>query len=361
MALALYAATAALLLRLIHRQVRPLSQGAAVFLFFLPFVFTGWALVANRVYAPIDRTFETIPLSDLREEYGIGEGHNPATSDVYSQFIPWRHVVRESLRRGQWPLWNPYMLSGDILAAAGSPAAYSPLTLVACLLPPALSFTFSAAIAFFLAGVGAFAFARALGCRELTASIAAAGFACSSALALYILWPFGVCWALLPWTLLATHRSVLAPGVRSWALLTTVLVLLVLAGHPESAMHVVFLGSLYGLFMLVRMRRHSVGRVLATVFAAGIVALLVCAIFLLPLLEAIPQTAEYSWRQFLRMLQPQTPAAEVGIKLAQDFLPFLHLRRWIDPEIRVLQGETAAAIQALARASYAPPARPLPA
>ncbi len=341
MALIVYAATALALLALIHRLVRPLSRGAGLFLFFLPFVFTGWALVTNRVYAPIDRTFETPPLSALRAQYGMGEGHNPATSDVYAQFIPWRHVLRESVRRGQWPLWNPYLLSGDILAATSQPAVYSPFTWIALLLPPALSFTFSASIAFFLAGAGAFAFARAHGCRELTAAIAAAGFACSTSFALYVLWPFGLCWALLPWTLLATHRCILAPGLRSWALLTTILALLVLGGHPESAMHVVFLGALYGLFQLARTRRE-VGRVLATVFAAGGVALLLSAIALLPLLEAIPQTIEYPWRQFLKTLQPNTPGAEVLVKLGHDFFPFLHLRRWIDPAIPTLQGETAA-------------------
>ena len=55
MPLLVYTATALLLLWLTHRFVCPLSRGAAAFLFLLPFLFVGPALVMNRVYAPVDR------------------------------------------------------------------------------------------------------------------------------------------------------------------------------------------------------------------------------------------------------------------------------------------------------------------
>ncbi len=339
MPLLVYTVTAIALLWLAHRCITPLSRAARAFLFALPFLFVGHALIANRVYAPIDKTYLDIPLSEVKAKYGIGEPHNPATADIFAQMIPWRHAVRESVMRGEWPLWNRYILSGDILAAAAQPAVYSPFTWLALLMPAPVSFTFTAAITFFVAALGAFLLARDLGCRELAASVAAAGFMCASGTTLYVLWPLGLSWAFFPFVLLATRRVVHAPGVRSWALLTTIFVLLLNAGHPESVLHIVVIGAAYGAFEWLS---HRGGRSIAVAFAAGVVALLVSAIFLLPYFEALPQTGEYFFRQLWKGADRSAKTTQVLLTLATDVFPDLHLRKWIRPGIGGLGGETAA-------------------
>lgn len=331
--LLIYALSAALVLWLTHRFVCPLSRAAAAFLFFLPFLLVGHALVANRVYAPIDKIYLDIPLSQAREQHGIGAPHNPATADVFSQMIPWRHAVRESVARGEWPLWNPYILSGDILAAAAQPAPYSPFTLLALLMPAPLSFTFTAAITFLVAAVGTFAFARDVGCRELAASIAAAGFMLATSVALYVLWPLGLSWALLPLVMVGARRV-------SFGLLTAAFTLLLLAGHPESVLHIVAIGGVYGAFELFGKQNKL--RALGIAVAAGITALLLCAIFLLPYFEALPQTSEYEFRQTWRNSDRSAKPEQVLLTLATDVLPFLHLRKWVDPAIGGMRAETAA-------------------
>ncbi|PYQ27214.1 MAG: hypothetical protein DMF56_20785 [Acidobacteria bacterium] len=342
MLLLLYTLAALALLWLVHRFVCRLSWGAAAFLFLLPFLFVGHALVANRVYAPVDKPYLSEPLSVVAREHGMtGPPHNPVTADIFSQMIPWRQVVRESILRGEWPLWNPYILSGDVLAAAAQPAPYSPFTLLAILLPAAISFTFTAAITFFVAGVCAFAFARELGCGEAASAIAAGGWAYSAAIALYVLWPLGLAWALFPLVLLGTRRVIHAPSVRSCALLTIAFTLLILAGHEESTLHIIALAGAYGLFELLCVRRNTL-RAVGAAFAAGAIALLLCAIYLLPHLDAIPQTAEYkfrsSWKAKPRVDTPQQVLASIGT----DFFPFLHLRRWIDPPVPGLKAESPA-------------------
>jgi len=340
--LLIYALTAALLLWLVHRFVCRLSWPAAAFLFLLPFVFVGQALVGNRVYAPVDKPFMSEPLSVVKAKHGIGgEPHNPVTADIFAQMIPWRHVVRESFARGEWPLWNPYILSGDILAAAAQPAPYSPFTWIAILLPAALSFTFTAAITFLAAAVCAFAFARELGCGEWAAAVGAAGWTYSAGMALYVLWPLGLCWALFPLVLLGTRRAIHDPSVRSWALLTVAFTLLILAGHGESALHIVALGAAYGVFELVCVRR-KVLRAIATAIAAGAVALLVCAIYLLPHAEAIPQTAEYAFRNVWKANARFDTTPQVLASVATDVFPFLHVRRWVEPPIPGIKAETPA-------------------
>ena len=340
MVLLVYCASAALLLLLVHAYVCRLSRGAAAFLFLLPFVFVGHALIAGRVYAPIDKPYIAVPLSEVRLQHGI-ELHNPVTADIFSQMIPWRHAVRESVSRGEWPLWNPYILCGDILAAAAQPAPFSPFTLIALLLPAPISFTFTAAITFLIAAAGAFAFARELGCRELAASVAAIGWTYSAAIALYVLWPLGLCWALMPLVLLGTRRVVREPGLRSGALLMTAFALLLLAGHPESVLHIVALGAVYGAFELACVHRNPL-RAVVTATAAGAIALLLCAIAILPNLQAVPQSAEYSFRQMWRQVDRSDSTDKVLVALATDVFPFLHVRAWVDPPVEGVKAESPA-------------------
>ena len=338
----LYTLTAALLLWLVHRFVCRLSLAAAAFLFLLPCVFVGHALVANRVYAPVDKPFMTEPLSAVKAEHGMtGDPHNPVTADIFSQMIPWRHVLRESFARGEWPLWNPYILSGDILAAAAQPAPYSPFTWIALLLPAPISFTFTAAITFLLAALFAFAFARELGCGESAAAIGAVGWTYSASMALYVLWPLGLCWALFPLVLIGTRRAIHAPSVHSWALLTIAFTLLITAGHGESALHIVALGAAYGLFELLCARRNVL-RAIGTAVAAGITTLLLCAIYLLPHFEAIPQTAEFGFRNIWKANPRVDPTPQVLASVATDVFPFLHVRKWIDPPLPGIKAESPA-------------------
>ena len=215
MALVLYLLTAALLLGLAHRCVRPLSRGTALLLVLIPFAFCGFALLTNRVYAPVDLPYETEPLRALKGEYGITSVSTGMHTDVYTEFIPWRHSVRRSLARGEWGLWNPFAMSGDVLLGSQQTAVYSPFTLLACLLPVALSFTFTAAVTFFIAALCAYLLARELGCGEAASLIAAAGWAFATPITLFLLVTMGQTWAWCPLLLLAVHRLVDVPSPRN--------------------------------------------------------------------------------------------------------------------------------------------------
>lgn len=338
----LYASTAALLLWMTHRWVRPLSRPAALALALFPLFFTGRALLTGAVFGPIDMPYATEPLNTLRAPMGLGEPYNGMLNDVYTQMIPYRQAVREAIRHAEWPLWNRYTLSGDILAAAAQPAAYSPFTLLALLLPVAVSFTFTAAIFFFLAALGAFVFARELGCREQVAAFAAAGWMYSAGLAFFILWPIAESWALLPLVLLAVRLAVERPSIRSGLLLTIVLALLVLAGHPETLLQAIAIGVAWGAFELLRVRR-SLPRAIAVAVGSGIVAAAISAIYLLPIFEAIPQTREHVDRPGTLLYTEPENANQRLIRLAIDLLPQAGERAWKLPGAPVhLPPESAA-------------------
>jgi len=128
MILLLYAAAALGLLAIAHRVILPISRIGGALLLLLPFCFTGYALITDQVYGPIDFAWATEPLLPMRTQYGVGPPHNSILSDVACQMIPWRKAVQWSIGHRQWPISNPFILSGDILAAAAQPAAYSPFT-----------------------------------------------------------------------------------------------------------------------------------------------------------------------------------------------------------------------------------------
>lgn len=314
MALLLYAVTTVVILGLTHRFVQPLRRSSAVLLFLLPFVFTGHALVTARVYGPIDHAWETVPLNWMKEEHGLRTaGHNGYLADISSQMLPWRAAVRASLLAGEWPLWNRFMLGGDILAPAAQPAAFSPFTLLACLLLPAVSMTFTAAIVHLIAALGAFLLARELGCREGPALIAAGGFTYATAIAFFILWPLGFAWALAPFVLFAVRRA-------SMPLLTIGFTLLLLAGHPETALHVAFLAAVWAVASVPF-------RSLPRLALAGVLALLLSAIQILPLLEAAPQSNEYARRREVFAVIPRgEELLDAAMRTATDLFPALHTR-----------------------------------
>jgi len=292
-ALPLYLGVVSLVLFAWSRYVQTVSRVAALVLLLLPLCFTGRALFTGRVYAPIDLPFMSEPLHAYRGDYGIGDPHNASLSDLYQQIIPWKEAVRSAWANGEWPMLNRYMLCGDVLAASAQPAPYDPFELLSLLIPIAQALTFGAAITFFLAALSAFVFARSLGVREHAALFAAAAWMCSASIVFMVGWPMARAFALLPLILFAVRLVVHEASLRSGVVLTIALVLEILAGHPETLLHVVALGVLYGLFEL--MWRRSI-RAIVIAAVSGLAALAITAVFLMPFLDAAPQSFQHAAR-----------------------------------------------------------------
>jgi hypothetical protein len=349
MALFLYAVAATALLALAQRFVRPISKWAAVILFLVPFVIAGRALLTDRAMVPADLPYMTVPLNWMKAQHGIGDGNisSGIHSDVYSQFVPWRKAVQWSLAHGEWGLWNRFSYPGDILLAGEQPAVYSPITLLAVLLPATLSFTFTGALTLFIAALTMFLFARELECREGTALIAGAGWCLGSSVVLFLHVAMGASWSWAPLVLLGVRRVV---REKTIPILAAALTMLVASAHSESALLIVILGVAYGLFEIVsverrppsaaesrtvsrlRLRRPRAGaapQVIARACIAGLIALLFNAIHLLPFLEAMPLSMEYAHRQNIYRFEPHgVPVSHVLARASTTFIPYLHGRDW---------------------------------
>jgi hypothetical protein len=317
MSAALYLVTALALLFAVNRWVTPLPRWSALLLVLIPCCFTGRALITDGLYGPFDLPYEVIPLVSQRGEHGFGTAYNGMVSDLYTQIIPYRKAVHDALAKGEWPLWNPYTLCGEPLAGEAQAAVYSPFTLLALLLPVAKSFTYSATIWFFIAALSAYLFAREIALGELASLFAAAAFMAGAGIVFFILWPLGQTWTLLPFVFLAVRRLEQSP----W-LLVIALTLVILAGHPESVLHVIALGAAYGLL-------HMTKRALLHAIIAGALSLGICAIYLMPFMEASKQTEDYSGRkQLYANMKRSVPMSDQMVLLATNVLPEAQQRLW---------------------------------
>lgn len=312
-----------------HRWVTPLSRTAAIVIVAMPLFFTGPALVMNRAYGPYDLLYIVDPFLAYGKDHGAKDGiHNQILLDLFMQLAPWQNQVREALANGEWPLWNPASHSGSVLAGGAQAAPYDPLNLIALLLPLDIAITFGVTMTFFLCALFTYACAREFGCSERGALIAAAGFMFSSAMAFNVGWPLGRTWTVLPLVLLAVRRVIRDRDLRAFVLLTIAFVLAIVFGHPETTMHIVAVGGVFGLFELFAARREW-WRPTAMAISSGVIALLLTAIFLLPFMAALDAGTEKHLRKASQVTREwAAPPEEMWRAVRATFLPYSGGASW---------------------------------
>jgi len=320
--IAVYAATAGVALWLAHRFVRPLERGAALALAVLPLVFTGPATFTGAIYAPLDIAYDAYPLRALRAEMGVRELPVPTLGDVVSQEIPWRKAVRAAVKRGELPLWNPHILSGEPLMAVQQPAVFHPGTWIGFLLPLAQAWTFEMSLRLLLALACGYVFLRELSLRVGPALLGAVGWAFSSYFVFFLGYPLSPAVAPFPLLLLGLRRLARGPRRGAVGIVVAALVLTITSGHPETLLHAVGAAGLYFLWELLRATRREAGRAVLLSMGAGALTLGLSAVLLLPLAEALPHTIEQYNRTAIYAHQARArPGKEVAARTAFEVSP----------------------------------------
>ncbi len=354
----LYFAVAAALAFLASRTITPMSLRAGAVLVLLPLCFTGRALLTGGVYAPIDLPYQAEPMKSIAAAHGITSMHNPVLSDVYCLNMPWKAATRYTYRNHDLPLWNPHLFAGDILAAAAQPVPYDPVFLSSLVLPIANSLTYLAALLFFLAGLGMFLWLRDDGCGEWASMTGAAAWMFASFLVFWLEWVITAAVLWTPLVLLGVRRVVRRRDRASFYLLTIAFTMMLLAGHPESALHIVGLAIVLFALELWRVRFRGAVRAMLLATGAGVLTLAICAVYLLPIVEAIPQTMEQAFRQGVFATVPRAvPLRQALQRLELDFVTFAygivpeHVAK--DAPIYPIPATAYAGSIALAAAAYA--------
>jgi hypothetical protein len=107
-------------------------------LFFITFIFFWKFFLKNLVPISSDIITGTyFPWYDLRFSSfpsGIPVKNN-ILSDVVSIMYPWRKLAIDLMKQGLAPLWNPYILSGNVLLANFQSAPFYPLNIIYWIIP----------------------------------------------------------------------------------------------------------------------------------------------------------------------------------------------------------------------------------
>ena len=311
---------------LARRFAGPVGRWAALLLVLGPLLFTGKAILLGRLYGPADLYYSQEPWRRVATQQGIGRIANPILSDLAFANLPWRAAVREALTHGRLPFWNRFVLGGTPLLAAAQAAIFHPSTWIGIFLPVPLSWTFSCTLTLFLALLSGFLFFHDFRISEIAALIGAAGWGFSTYIVFWDGWSVGTSTATLPLLLLGLRRIAGAvPG--GVGLTVTGLLLMVAGGHPESWLHCAAAGALYFAWELAARRGREVAGAFGRSAGAAGLALLLSAPQLLPLLEAIPHSAEYRARRetIARGAAKQSvPANESARRMLPALLPFAH-------------------------------------
>lgn len=158
--------------------------------------------------------------------------------DIYSQFYPWKVFLRESIKNGVTPFWNPFVYSGVPFIADVQKGAFYPLGIPFLFLNFSAAFKVYIAIHMLLAGFSCYVLLKEFGYSRLPSLAGAVIFLFNtftvsrvnflSALGAY---------CMVPLVLLFFHRLISAKRPFDFAWFVLSFSLLCLAGHPPTAIY----------------------------------------------------------------------------------------------------------------------------
>ena len=238
----------------------------------------GWpVLAALAALVPFIRGFSTTNVFFVR--------------DLGLFFWP-RHLwLWQTVRDGDWPLWDPYAAAGQsAVADALNHFFLLPATIVRVLAPPVLGFNFWVAAPAPLLAIGTCVWLRRRFCAPAAAvggALAALAGPIASAGAPNLSWTI----ALIPWILWSVDRFHEVPGARRFAALALSVGLQAVAGEPltGSATCVVALG--YTALALPFATWTDRSRHLVRVAGALVAGVLLASVQLAPLFHAASRSA----------------------------------------------------------------------
>lgn len=187
-----------------------------------------------------------------------------ARGDTFLYFYPYWDYRAQTLLAGQLPLWNPYLFMGAPFLANSQAGVFYPLNWPLMVFPAPVAVKISIVVHIFIAALGVYRLARALGQSALGALLSATLLALGGYLTAqveHINQLQGLAW--FPWLLLGTHQAQLSTRpsqFRQWVsplvLCVLSMALALLAGHTQSAFISLVGAALY--FMAIRLHRLKV-------------------------------------------------------------------------------------------------------
>lgn len=233
--------------------------------------------------------------------------------DTIREFYPWRTLVNNQFKSGQWPLWNPYNFSGSPLLANYLTAVFYPLNLLYLLLNQVSAWAILIMLQPLLASLFIYLYTRKIGISSYGSILSAICFAYCSYMNVWlefntvghtILW--------LPLILYSIEKVLDKEKFTPWCLLLIFsLTSSLFAGFPIDFVAVLIFSIFYSGFRLVSVRKNHQSRLklaIVTLLPCYLATLLIGSIQLLPTINLLKNSTRvpFSYYFFINkmLIQP---------------------------------------------------------
>ncbi len=221
---------------------------------------------------------------------------NRLLSDHTSQFLPNLYYFRRSVAEGRLPLWNPHIMAGKPFLANMQSAVFFPLTWIALLVPVPSSITWMVIAKVFLGCLGFFLFCwKALKIRPVPAFAGGVVFGLCGFNTVWLLYPSTNVSLLAGWLLLALDRLLRKPCVFLFVGLAFLVALVILAGHPETTLHLLLLTLIYLVVVCFANPPGWLRRLILPALAC-VTGVLLSSVALIPFMESGLESATWERR-----------------------------------------------------------------
>ena len=217
-----------------------------------------------------------------------GEAPLRLGDDVYLYYYPFYEASYGALARGEWPIWNPWQLTGLPWLATLQGGLLYPLHVVYLVLPTHVAMGVLAAFHLLLALFATLWFARRAGLPDAAAALAGVLFAMRGSTSFLLHFPNmleAAAW--LPVGCIAVQGLARGEGARAVGLLALAAAMSVFAGYPQLTVYSAYAwgGVLILLLAFERRPLERWARSLAGLLAGGLLGGLIAAPQLFPAIE----------------------------------------------------------------------------
>ena len=262
----------------------------AVALAVILFILLHESLIGGRGLVPADGILSYPPWNQTTPS------SNYLLSDQYCTFIPQHEFVHQQVLRGHFPFWNPYLDCGIPNLGSIQGALLFPINLLLMPLDPFYASGLAAFLKLFLAGLFTMLYLRLLGVCHAAAFLSGLVFSLCGFMIVWLGHPHVNCAMWFPLLLYFIEKSFQpAPGqaanlfsgsnLRIWAGFAVTYALMLLGGHPPTAIHITIWVGIYFLFRLMEHRREQPVRRMELFLGSLAIGFFLAAPQMLPYLE----------------------------------------------------------------------------
>ena len=227
---------------------------------FIPF----YKVLLNQVPLPGDLLAGAyLPWLDFKYGYAIRVPiQNTSLTDVVSAQYPWRELTIDTIKKGVFPLWNPYSFSGTPLLANLQSAPLYIFNIFMLILPKLTGWTLLLFTQVFLSLCFMYLYLREIKFAKAESIIGSISFAFSGFMVTYLQYAtIGQSFMWLPLLLLLTERYLKKNKLFYLTLVPFVAFFIITAGSFQSAFYAILVWFLYTILKIfIYSRKYKIGR-----------------------------------------------------------------------------------------------------